>query len=320
MKSVLVQLALVALFLFVAVQAAHPGSKYVADLETSQEVPPVIITNGTTNGTTVIVPTGVAVFHIDLSTNVLNWTITHTVANPTGAHIHAPAPRGSTAPPVITLTTASPIVGNATLTAEQLGWLQNGTMYINVHNADHPDGVIRGQIEVAPNEYEAVLNAQGVVPPSASNHTGTGVFTYNPSTKVLTWNIVHDVVDPTDAAIHGPAGDSDNAPSILSLGTTSPIKGQSTITDDNAKALENGELYVQINTAQHPSGDIRGHITRTGDDNSGLSGGVIALIVILVITAVVAVVAGALIVYKKRQKRKFEVVGSQSGDYVPPNF
>jgi len=88
-------------------------------------------------------------------------------------------------------------------------------------------------------EYEAVMNAQGVVPPSASNHTGTGVFTYNPSTKVLTWNIVHDVVDPTDAAIHGPAGDSDNAPSILSLGTTSPIKGQSTITDDNAKALEN---------------------------------------------------------------------------------
>ena len=49
--------------------------------------------------------------------------------------------------PIITLENlASPIKGEATLTAEQAKQLADGIWYLNVHTAAHPPGEIRGQL------------------------------------------------------------------------------------------------------------------------------------------------------------------------------
>jgi len=322
--------ALVLLCFFAFVAADH--FEYVADLTTDQQVPPPIIPppetgNNTTNTTTNTGPwTGVGVFWFDTSSNVLNWTITHTILDVTGAHIHGPAARGANAKPLITLGTKSPIWGNATLSSDQWDWLQNGSLYVNISCADFPTGVIRGQIENGPLTFEAVLSSAKVVPAltTGGNHNGTAVFKYKKDTKVLSWDIVHNVPNPTGAGIHGPAEDDETAGVIVTFtgaSITPEIKGSTTLTSDQEEALLDEKMYFQINTTANPTGEVRGQIIFTGEKSGGgLSTGVIVLIVFIIIAAVLAVGAFIFVQIKKRRKQRFEVIGSHSGDYVPPNF
>jgi hypothetical protein len=77
---------------------------------------------------------------------VLTWSITHTVANASAAHIHI-GPAGSNGPVVIGFASpASPIEGAAQLTAPQIAALLSGGLYVNVHSPAHPGGEVRGQI------------------------------------------------------------------------------------------------------------------------------------------------------------------------------
>jgi len=326
--------ALVFLCFFAFVMADH--LEFVADLTTDQEVPPAIVPppgaggNGTNATTPLTGPfTGVGIFWFDTSSNVLNWTIEHTIQDVTAAHIHGPALRGVVADPIIPIQTLSPIKGNATLTTEQWNWLQNGSLYVNVHTAEFPGGFIRGQIENSPLTFEAVLSGAAVIPAltTVSNYTGTAVFKYKSETKTLSWDIVHDVRTASAGGIHGPAEDDETAGVVVSFTTTATttifpeVKGSVTLTADQETALLDEKMYVQFNSTGNPNGEIRGQIVITGEKKgSGLSAGVIVLIVFIVIAVVLGVGAFAFLQLKKRRKQRFEVVGSHSGDYVPPNF
>ena len=72
-------------------------------------------------------------------------------ANASAAHIHAPAAPGSTAPVAIGFTgfpnTTSGTYNNTfPITATQLSQLFSGLGYVNIHNANFPNGEIRGQL------------------------------------------------------------------------------------------------------------------------------------------------------------------------------
>lgn len=83
-----------------------------------------------------------------------NFTYTATYKDLTGpvvaAHFHlAPAPGGN-GPPVLPATvTPSPIKGAATLTDAQIGDLNAGKWYFNIHTAANPGGEIRGTMTMA---------------------------------------------------------------------------------------------------------------------------------------------------------------------------
>ena len=66
-----------------------------------------------------------------------------------------------------------------------------------------------------------------------SKGTGTAVVTFDPATKLLTWDINFDGLTgpPTMAHFHGPAAPGANAPVALMIGTnpTSPAKGSATL-------------------------------------------------------------------------------------------
>ena len=41
---------------------------------------------------------------------------------------------------------------------------------------------------------------------------------------------------------------------------TSPISGQATLSPDDAKMFEAGDMYVNVHTKNNPSGEIRGQV------------------------------------------------------------
>jgi hypothetical protein len=93
--------------------------------------------------------TGTAMATLDTATKKLDWTVKYSgLSGPaTMAHFHGPAPVGKAAGVAVPLTgTMSPMTGSATLTDAQIGQLESGMWYVNVHTAAHPGGEIRGQV------------------------------------------------------------------------------------------------------------------------------------------------------------------------------
>ena len=115
--------------------------------------------------------------------------------------------------------------------------------------------------------YEAVVVPASEVPPVMnSKATGRLSATYDTATKVLTYDVTYaDLTGPASAAhFHGPAPVGKNAGVMVPIkgDLASPIKGTVTLTDDQAKALADGDLYFNIHTAANKNGEMRGQVTK----------------------------------------------------------
>jgi CHRD domain len=114
--------------------------------------------------------------------------------------------------------------------------------------------------------YKATLNAQNQVPPNDTKGTGTAEITFDTATKTLTWTVTFsDLTGPATAAhFHGPAEAAKTAGVVIMIGNnpTSPAKGTATLTDAQAADLAAGLWYVNIHTAAHRPGEIRGQVTK----------------------------------------------------------
>ena len=96
---------------------------------------------------------------------------------------------------------------------------------------------------------------------------GMAELTYDPATRVVTWTITYAGLSGpvTMAHFHGPAAKGENAAPQVPLtakGSTAenPIKGQATLTPEQAKDFSAGKWYVNLHTQAHPGGEIRGQV------------------------------------------------------------
>ena len=69
----------------------------------------------------------------------------------------------------------------------------------------------------------------------------------------------------TMAHFHGPAPAGQNAGVLIWISpkgspVTSPVSGKATLTEDQAKDLMAGTLYINVHTAKNPGGEIRGQV------------------------------------------------------------
>ena len=115
--------------------------------------------------------------------------------------------------------------------------------------------------------YKAVILPATEVPPvTDSKAMGQLAATYDTATKVLTYDVTYaDLTGPAAAAhFHGPAPVGKNAGVMVPIkgDLASPIKGTVTLTDDQAKALADGDLYFNIHTAANKNGEMRGQVTK----------------------------------------------------------
>ena len=97
---------------------------------------------------------------------------------------------------------------------------------------------------------------------------GTADLTYDPAIRLVTWSVTYTGLSgpATMAHFHGPATAGNNAPPVIWLtqkGATSvesPIKGEVTLTPEQAQQFTAGEWHINVYTQANPKGEIRGQV------------------------------------------------------------
>lgn len=114
--------------------------------------------------------------------------------------------------------------------------------------------------------WEATLTGAEEVPPVATGARGMAEVQFNTNTNALSWKVTYSGLSgpATGAHIHGPAGPGQNAGVVVPFAnvTMQPIQGQTTLTAAQVADLVAGRWYVNVHSAAHPAGEIRGQLRR----------------------------------------------------------
>lgn len=145
--------------------------------------------------------------------------------------------------------------------------LLDGGLYVNVHTAANPGGEIRGQVlPSAGLGFSMEMDGAQEVPAVATAATGTGSFTL--TEEGLIFRLTRDSLSISAGHFH-------NAPAGVNGGVVRTITGDFTgftaegvwrpsdpepLTPTLIAELMAGNLYINLHTAAHPGGEIRGQV------------------------------------------------------------
>jgi hypothetical protein len=161
---------------------------------------------------------------------------------------------------------------DAVLDTNALAALFAGELYFNVSTLAHPNGELRGPIELQGGvgaSAPALDNTQ-VVPPTASTAFGAGVLMVDRATRKLVISyIAHTVVSATAAGLSTSAVSSGPVLAFTNLQNNFDTAGTnlatppagSLLTDTNLSDFDNSLLYFNVASTTFPNGEIRGNIS-----------------------------------------------------------
>lgn len=139
-------------------------------------------------------------------------------------------------------------------------------------------------------QYRAELSGEAQRPPVETAATGQAEVSLDTEALTVTWKITHSGLsgDPVAAHFHGPATPEETAPPVIDLGegaygatadtetaeepdatveedagdaaAEEIMEGSAQLTEEQIADLQAGHYYLNIHTAQHPDGEIRGNI------------------------------------------------------------
>ncbi len=151
------------------------------------------------------------------------------------------------------------------LTRDMVRELFTGNIYINVHTAQYPGGEVRGQVRHTPG---TTLSSQLTGAQGGNDVPGMGTGTFYMTPTGLAYSItVDDLTGPVIAAhFHsGAIGENGGVVKGISFDGTTAIgiwsmSGDDGLDSEAMQMLLKGELYVNVHTAEHPGGEIRGQV------------------------------------------------------------
>jgi hypothetical protein len=110
----------------------------------------------------------------------------------------------------------------------------------------------------------AKLSGAAEVPPNNSAGSGVLEARYNTDTQLLKWKVTYSGLSgPVTAAhFHGPAAPGVNTGVVVPFtgSLASPIEGEAKLSAIQASDLLGGKWYVNLHTAAHPGGELRGQV------------------------------------------------------------
>jgi hypothetical protein len=112
--------------------------------------------------------------------------------------------------------------------------------------------------------FTAKLDGASETPPNDSAAKGSASVSLDTASKTLNWTVAYSGLSgsATMAHFHGPAQVGKTAGVAIPLrgDLASPIAGMATLTDPQIADVEAGLWYVNVHTAAHPGGEIRGQV------------------------------------------------------------
>ena len=122
--------------------------------------------------------------------------------------------------------------------------------------------------QAAPVSFKVALTGAQQVPPVQTGANGMADLSYDPATRMLTWSVTYNGLSgpATMAHFHGPAVEGKNGPPVIWLSPKGspvqvPVKGEATLTPEQAQQFSAGEWYINVHTQDHQAGEIRGQVT-----------------------------------------------------------
>ena len=122
--------------------------------------------------------------------------------------------------------------------------------------------------QAAPVSFKMALTGAQQVPPVQTGANGMADLSYDPATRMLTWSVTYNGLSgpATMAHFHGPAVEGKNGPPVIWLSPKGspvqvPVKGEATLTPEQAQQFSAGEWYINVHTQDHQAGEIRGQVT-----------------------------------------------------------
>ncbi|MAT53401.1 MAG: hypothetical protein CMN32_02890 [Saprospirales bacterium] len=204
-----------------------------------------------------------------------------------GAHLHI-GYAGQTGGILFTLTPAldadlkggtfAAALNTFTLTAEQMAWLQQRRIYVNIHTTAHASGELRGQLLPEADTY-MVCNLFGTnhLPPVTTEGSGSLMLELDNDQLVVTGsfdNLSSDFAASIAGGAHlhfglpGTAGGiavalNATVDADLRSGVFEAANNTFTLTSDQVSALLQRNAYANIHTMANTSGELRGQVTGT---------------------------------------------------------
>ena len=120
--------------------------------------------------------------------------------------------------------------------------------------------------KAAAETFKVALAGAQQVPPVETSGSGAADLTYDPATRMLTWSVSYSgLSSPATMAHFHTAGAGKNGPVAIWISkkgepVESPIKGEATLTPEQAEQFAAGDWYVNVHTQAHPAGEIRGQV------------------------------------------------------------
>jgi hypothetical protein len=112
-------------------------------------------------------------------------------------------------------------------------------------------------------KFSATLDGASEVPANTTTGKGQAMATLDTATKAFNYTVTYSGLtgDATAAHFHGPADPGANAGPVVPItDLSSPMTGTATLTDAQIADLKAGKWYVNVHTAAHRPGEIRGQV------------------------------------------------------------